>query len=188
MHTQQRNRVDARGAARFWMGVAQITRSRDRTFFVSLCLHKWFSNGSVLRTSSSCKQPRAVFSTLRRLKRTHSHRIDRPNQSDSEARKSALDVRRTRGTSKAQRSRKLPGQLGRSRSPCFSPFKCSLCPRFAGQSARDERGKPEMLRRPQGRTSADRASRGASASIPKFSPLLRHPPFFELRNPWMDRR
>ena len=37
LHTQQRNRFGGCSTIRFWEGVAQITRRRDRTFFVSLC-------------------------------------------------------------------------------------------------------------------------------------------------------
>jgi hypothetical protein len=50
MHTQQRNRLERRGAARFWKGVAQITLSRDRTFIVSHCLYEMFRKGSNSRT------------------------------------------------------------------------------------------------------------------------------------------
>jgi len=67
MHTQLRNRFEARGAARFWKGVAQITRSRDRTFIASHCFYKQFSKASFLRVRLSCEQPKAVFSTSLRF-------------------------------------------------------------------------------------------------------------------------
>ena len=37
LHTQQRNRSERCESGRFWKGVAQITRIRDRTFIASLC-------------------------------------------------------------------------------------------------------------------------------------------------------
>ena len=50
LHTQQRNRFERRKSERFWKGVAQITRNRDRPFITSLCSITLFSIGSIWRT------------------------------------------------------------------------------------------------------------------------------------------
>ena len=47
MHRQQRNCLETRGAARFWPGVAQITRSPDRAGDASLCFCSGFLACSV---------------------------------------------------------------------------------------------------------------------------------------------
>jgi hypothetical protein len=41
------NRFERCGSGRFWKGVAQITRSRDRTFIASLCFLTRFSISSI---------------------------------------------------------------------------------------------------------------------------------------------
>jgi hypothetical protein len=48
LHTQQRNRLERYQTDRFWTGVAQITRSRDRIFIASLCSIKLFSVSRIL--------------------------------------------------------------------------------------------------------------------------------------------
>src|SRR6267154_113339 len=45
LHTQQRNCSERCESGRFWKGVAQITRIRDRTFIASLCSIKRFLLG-----------------------------------------------------------------------------------------------------------------------------------------------
>src|SRR5258708_15491305 len=47
LHTQQRNRSERGESGRFWKGVAQITRSRDRTFIASLCSPMMFSISAI---------------------------------------------------------------------------------------------------------------------------------------------
>ena len=47
LHTQQRNRSKPGESGRFWKGVAQITRSRDRGFHASHCYATLFSIGSI---------------------------------------------------------------------------------------------------------------------------------------------
>jgi hypothetical protein len=86
MHTQQRNRFELSGAARFWRGVAQITRSRDRIFIVSLCLYRWFSKRPILKARSWHEQSERCFPLRFAFTRSRTHRIDRRNESDSERR------------------------------------------------------------------------------------------------------
>jgi hypothetical protein len=87
MHTQLRNRFEARGAARFWKGVAQITRGRDRTFIASICFYNRFLKGSVLRVRSPHEQPEAVFSTSLRFEALPLASNRAIKQNDSETRK-----------------------------------------------------------------------------------------------------
>ena len=46
---------------RFWMGVAQITRRRDRTFIASLCSKTLFSNSSIWRADRHASSRSAVL-------------------------------------------------------------------------------------------------------------------------------
>jgi hypothetical protein len=47
LHTQQRNRSERCNSGRFWKGVAQITRNRERAFTASLCSITLFQNSSI---------------------------------------------------------------------------------------------------------------------------------------------
>ena len=57
LHTQQRNRFEPCESARFWMGVAQITRSRERNFIASLCSVVLFSISSIWAHSALREHP-----------------------------------------------------------------------------------------------------------------------------------
>ena len=57
LHTQQRNRFEPCKSARFWMGVAQITRSRERNFIASLCSVVLFSISSIWAHSALREHP-----------------------------------------------------------------------------------------------------------------------------------
>src|ERR1700730_12170870 len=63
LHTQQRNRSEPYPPSRFWKGVAQITRSDDRTFIVSLCLITVFSISSIWRANACLGTLARWFST-----------------------------------------------------------------------------------------------------------------------------
>jgi len=47
MHTQQRNSFERVESARFWKGVAQITRNRRENFYVTNCDIKYFSKSPI---------------------------------------------------------------------------------------------------------------------------------------------
>jgi hypothetical protein len=55
LHTQQRNRFKRGKSARFWMGVAQITRNRDRNLIASICFIKVFLDSSIWRANCCCR-------------------------------------------------------------------------------------------------------------------------------------
>jgi len=72
LHTQQRNRWERCESGRFWKGVAQITRSRDRTFITSLCSQRWFSISSIWRADRCASGRSAGLSPPRISIRTES--------------------------------------------------------------------------------------------------------------------
>jgi hypothetical protein len=76
MHTQQRNRSERCELGRFWKGVAQITRRRDRTFIASLCSITLFSISSIWRADRCVGTRRAGFP----LSRVYFPRIARRKQ------------------------------------------------------------------------------------------------------------
>ena len=47
LHTQQRNHSERCNSGRFWKGVAQITRNRERAFTANLCSTTLFPNSSI---------------------------------------------------------------------------------------------------------------------------------------------
>lgn len=47
LHTQQRNHSERCNSGRFWKGVAQITRNRERAFTANLCSATLFPNSSI---------------------------------------------------------------------------------------------------------------------------------------------
>jgi hypothetical protein len=55
LHTQQRNRFERGKSARFWMGVAQIARSRDRNLIASICFITVFLDSSIWRANCCCR-------------------------------------------------------------------------------------------------------------------------------------
>ena len=61
LHTQQRNCSERCESGRFWKGVAQITRIRDRTFIASLCSIKPF------RLRPFCVRDRCAGRSVRRF-------------------------------------------------------------------------------------------------------------------------
>ena len=61
LHTQQRNCSERCESGRFWKGVAQITRIRDRTFIASLCSIKPF------RLRPFCVRDRCAGQPVRRF-------------------------------------------------------------------------------------------------------------------------
>ena len=61
LHTQQRNCSERCESGRFWKGVAQITRIRDRTFIASLCSIKPF------RLRPFCVRDRCAGQSVRRI-------------------------------------------------------------------------------------------------------------------------
>src|ERR1700704_1386144 len=76
LHTQQRNCSERCESGRFWKGVAQITRIRDRTFIASPCSIKTF------RLGAFCVRDRCAGQAVRRfsLSRLYPHRIKRPKR------------------------------------------------------------------------------------------------------------
>ena len=56
LHTQQMNRLETCESDRFWMGVAQITRKRDRYFHASNCFIIRFPISSIC-PSDRCVRP-----------------------------------------------------------------------------------------------------------------------------------
>jgi hypothetical protein len=77
LHTQQRNRPGRCPNSRFWKGVAQITRSRDRIFFASLCSLTLFSINSIRRADRCVSTPPRWFCTALASRDTESsHRSD----------------------------------------------------------------------------------------------------------------
>src|ERR1700686_2413411 len=81
LHTQQRNRSERGESGRFWKGVAQITRSRDRAFIASLCSLMLFSISSIWRADRCAGSGLARFSPSRiSVRPESSDRGDHPLQ------------------------------------------------------------------------------------------------------------